>query len=64
MHAMHALALRFQEGDQGLSFSDFLAGMPTDPAAVFVLILVVGAIAVIIYSGRSGRGGGAQPPPS
>jgi len=64
MHAMHALALRFQEGDEGLSFRDFLSSVPTDPAAVFVLILVVGAVAVIIYSGRSGRGGGTRLPPS
>jgi len=62
MNVMHALALRLQQGDEGLSFGDILSGMPTNPAAVFVLILLVGAVAVVIYSGRSGRGGGTKTP--
>lgn len=60
LNQVHGLALRLQEAEG--SGGGFLSNLPSDPASVFVLILVVGAVAVVIYSGRSGRGGGTKTP--
>jgi hypothetical protein len=41
-----------QEEEGGLTFSTILERLPTDPAAIFVLLLVVGAIVAIWWAGK------------
>lgn len=47
--------------DEGLSFSDVLESIPTDPASLFTLLLFVGSLGLVIWFGRSKGGKGDRP---
>jgi hypothetical protein len=52
-------ALVLQSGsDDGLTFREFLGRLPTDPASVFTTVLLLGAIGLVFWAGRSKGGGG------
>jgi len=47
--------------DEGLTFSAILSELPTDPATIFTILLLVGSIALVLWFGRpkGGKGGKA-----
>jgi len=45
--------------DEGLTFGKLVDRLPTDPASLFTIVLLFGAIALVFWSGRS-RGGGRE----
>lgn len=47
--------------DEGLSFSDILDSIPTDPASLFTLLLFVGSVGLVIWFGRPKGGKGGKP---
>jgi hypothetical protein len=57
LHAFAATALLTQAAtEDGLSLSEILSALPTDPASLFVLILVLGFGGATVYFGkRSGK---------
>lgn len=51
-----------QASDDGLTLGDIVANLPTDPAAIFTLLLVFGSLALVLWAGRgSGGKGGGRP---
>lgn len=54
-----ALAL-FQEAEPS-TLQNILRSLPTDPASIFTLLLVVGVTGLVIWTGRKGGGKGAAP---
>lgn len=44
-----------QVADEGLTFREVLANIPTDPASVFVYLLVAVSLGVIAWSNRPRR---------
>lgn len=44
-----------QVADEGLTFREVLANVPTDPASVFVYLLVAVSLGVIAWSNRPRR---------
>jgi hypothetical protein len=49
-----------QAGDDGLSLAEIVDSLPTDPASIFVILLMAGFFGLILYFGiiRAGGGGG------
>jgi hypothetical protein len=47
--------------DEGLSFTEVLSNLPTDPASIFAILLVVVSFALVLWFGRpkGGKGGKA-----
>jgi hypothetical protein len=54
-------ALQSADGD-GFSLRQIVSTLPTDPASVFVIVLLVVAVAAVIWSGRGQKGKGGQHP--
>ena len=52
-------ALLQATADDGLTFSDMLAAVPTDPASIFTILLLVGSVGLVLWFGRpkGGKGG-------
>lgn len=48
--------------DEGLTFSEVLSELPTDPASIFTIVLVAGSIALVLWFGRpkGGKSGKAM----
>jgi len=42
----------------GLTFRDIIDSLPTDPASLIALLLVVGFFGLIVYFGKKGAGQG------
>lgn len=62
MYVLHALAAAVQStADDGLSFGDILDSVPTDPASIFTLLLLVGCFGAVVWFGSrsNGKGGDA-----
>jgi hypothetical protein len=45
----------------GLSLTELLAALPTDPASIFALLLFAGSVALVIWFGRPRGGKGGKP---
>ena len=54
-------ALAQSSADDGLSLRDVVAALPTDPASLFTLVLLVVSVALVIWFGRSKGGKGGKP---
>ena len=50
-----------QASDEGLTFGDLIAAIPTDPASVFTLLLLLGSVALVLWYGRPRGGKGGRP---
>jgi hypothetical protein len=49
-----------QSTDDGLTFHEILSGIPTDPASIVTLVLLLGAGVIVLWTGRP-RGKGGRP---
>lgn len=61
MYVLHALASAVQStGDDGL-IANILEDLPTDPASIFTLLLLVGCFGAVVWFGvrSNGKGGSA-----
>ena len=47
--------------DDGLTFSAVLESIPTDPASVFTILLLVASVAIVLWFGRPKGGKGGKP---
>lgn len=61
MYPVTLLAAALQASDDGLTFREIVAGLPTDPAAIFTILLVVGSVALVLWAGRGSGGKGGRP---
>jgi hypothetical protein len=44
--------------DDGLTLRNILGALPTDPASIFVILLLAGSLALVLWAGRpKGKGG-------
>ncbi len=50
--------------DDGLTWAELAADLPTDPASVFTLALLVFCMTLVIWAGRNKPGGGGSVPPA
>jgi len=57
MDAPAFLNVLLVQADDGLTFREIIESLPTDPAALVVLLLVVGFFGFIVYFGMMGAGG-------
>lgn len=57
MFAMNALLAVVQSSSDsdGLSFAEILSNLPRDPASIFALLLLAGAVGAILWVGRPRR---------
>ena len=46
--------------DEGLTFSEVLAALPTDPASIAVIGMLLGSVALVVWSGRRSGGKGGK----
>ncbi len=60
MLTLVSLVAAAQSVDGGLTFREVVADLPTDPASVFVVLLLLGCTALVVWSGR-GKGKGGTP---
>lgn len=58
MNTLLFLSAVLQSRDDGLSLSDVLESLPTDPASIVAVTLTLASAAAVVWFGRSGRGGG------
>lgn len=49
-----------QSADDGTALSGILRHLPTDPASLVALALVIGSIVLVIVAGRSKKSGGGK----
>ena len=47
--------------EEGLTFSEVLDTLPTDPASIFTILLLVGSLGLVIWFGRPKGGKGGKP---
>jgi hypothetical protein len=63
MYTLATFAAVFQSSaDDGFSLRQIVSTLPTDPASVFVIVLLVVAVAAVVWSGRGQKGKGGQSP--
>jgi len=53
-----ALALVAQDAEGAFSMHRLLQSLPTDPASIITLLIAAAAVGLVIWTGRSRRGGG------
>lgn len=47
--------------DDGLTIAEIIADLPTDPASIFVVLLLMASGALVLWAGRPrGKGGGVS----
>lgn len=61
MSTVTLLTAALQASDDGLTFRELVDSLPTDPAAVFTIMLVVGSVALLLWAGRGSGGKGGRP---
>jgi len=61
MSTVTLLTAALQASDDGLTFREIVDSLPTDPAAVFTIMLVVGSVALVLWAGRGSGGKGGRP---
>lgn len=44
--------------DEGLTLSEVLDSIPTDPASIFTILLLVGSVGLVVWFGRPKGGKG------
>jgi hypothetical protein len=47
--------------DDGLTFSEMLDSIPTDPASLFTILLLLASVGLVIWFGRPKGGKGDKP---
>jgi hypothetical protein len=63
MYTLAPFAAVFQSSaDDGFSLHQIVSTLPTDPASVVVIVLLVVAVAAVLWSGRGQKGKGGQAP--
>jgi hypothetical protein len=63
MYTLATFTAVFQSADDdGFSVRQIVSTLPTDPASVFVIVLLVVALAAVIWSGRGRKGKGGESP--
>ena len=62
MYAFASLALLAVQSstDDGLTFQEVVEQIPTDPATLFTLLLLLGSVTLVVWSGRNKGGGAAR----
>jgi hypothetical protein len=60
MSTVSLLTAALQSSDDGLTMAEIISDLPTDPAAIFTLVLVIGAVALVIWSGRGPKNKGGR----
>jgi hypothetical protein len=61
MSTLLGLLAQVGSADEGLTFSELIDSLPTDPASIFVLVVTGFAVAVVFWTGRPrGKGGGPR----
>lgn len=58
MSTLLGIMAQVGSADEGLTFSELIDSLPTDPASIFVLALTVFVVAAVFWAGRPGRTGG------
>ncbi|HUF76355.1 MAG TPA: hypothetical protein VMM35_08755, partial [Longimicrobiales bacterium] len=56
-----AAALAQTGPDGGLTFGEVLGAIPTDPASIFTVLLLVGSVGLVLWFGRPKGGKGGKP---
>lgn len=61
MFAALGIANALQMGtDDGLTFREVLADLPSDPASIFAIVFALASVALVLWAGRP-RGKGGRP---
>lgn len=61
MFAIRSLAALAQSaGDDGLTLGEIIGALPTDPASIFALLLLLGGVGTVLWYGMKTRGGGGE----
>lgn len=60
MSMVSLLTAALQASDDGLTWAELASNLPTDPAAVFTLLLVFGSVALVIWAGRGPKNKGGR----
>jgi hypothetical protein len=47
--------------DEGLTFTEILSDLPTDPASIITILLLLGSVALVLWFGRPKGGKGGKP---
>jgi hypothetical protein len=61
MSTVTLLTAALQASDDGLTLREIVDAVPTDPAAIFTILLVVGSVALVLWAGRGSSGKGGRP---
>lgn len=57
MYVLHSLATAVQSNpDDGLTLAEIFENLPSDPASIFVLLLLVGCVAAVVWFGGRSNG--------
>ena len=57
-----SLAVAQSSVDDGLTLREVVESLPSDPASIFVLLLLSASVAFVAWSGRGRKGGGGAAP--
>ncbi|MEX2465559.1 MAG: hypothetical protein WD995_01530 [Gemmatimonadota bacterium] len=52
MNTLFFVSALIQSSNEGFSLGDVLASLPTDPASLFALLLIVGVAGAVMWFGR------------
>lgn len=59
MYSLLSLCVLVQStADEGLTFDEILSDIPTDPASVFTILLLVGSVGAVLWFGNRSNGKG------
>lgn len=61
MNILSSLAAAVQAPNGGFSFRKVLSELPTDPASLFTILLMLGSIGLVVWFGRPKGGSGGKP---
>lgn len=56
-----AVTATAQLADNGLTLDEVVEALPTDPASLFAIFLLLGSVVLVLWSGRSKGGKGGTP---
>jgi hypothetical protein len=60
MSVSYAFALLLQSSEDGLTWQEIVDSIPTDPASVFAIVLVLACVSLVVWFGRPGGGNGRK----
>ncbi len=61
MYVPHIIATVAQTGADGLTFDEVVAELPTDPASLFTIFVLLASLALVFWYGRPRGGKGGRP---